>query len=274
MEQTRLGIPAILHEECCLGYLGLGGTVFPQMIGLASAWNPDLVQRITTEIRRQLLAIGARQGLGPVLDIGCDPRWGRVEETFGEDPLLVTRLGVAYIRGLQGEEPRLGVLATAKHFPAHSIPEGGMNCAPVRIGPRALWETFLMPYQAAVREAGVRSVMNAYHELDGEVVAASRRIMTDLLRVSLGFEGLVVSDYNAISMLLTYHHVAPDLSAAAALALRAGIDLELPSRICYGEPLRTAFEKGDVSRGRYRHLRRPGAAGQIRAWAFRKPIRG
>jgi len=247
MEQTHLGIPAILHEECCLGYLGLGGTIFPQMIGLASSWNPDLVRRITTEIRRQMLAIGARQGLGPVLDIGCDPRWGRVEETFGEDPLLVTRFGVAYIRGLQGEEKQNGILATAKHFAAHSIPAGGLNCAPVQLGPRALWETYLMPYQGAIREAGVRSAMNAYHELDGEVVAASRAIMTDLLRGSLGFDGLVVSDYNAISMLQSFHHVATDLGKAAALALRAGIDMELPSRTCYGEPLRAALENGDVS---------------------------
>jgi len=247
MEQTHLGIPAILHEECCLGYLGLGGTIFPQMIGLASSWNPDLVRRITTEIRRQMLAIGARQGLGPVLDIGCDPRWGRMEETFGEDPLLVTRFGVAYIRGLQGEEKQNGILATAKHFAAHSIPAGGLNCAPVQLGPRALWETYLMPYQGAIREAGVRSAMNAYHELDGEVVAASRAIMTDLLRGSLGFDGLVVSDYNAISMLQSFHHVATDLGKAAALALRAGIDMELPSRTCYGEPLRAALENGDVS---------------------------
>jgi beta-glucosidase len=247
MEQTRLGIPAILHEECCLGYLGLGGTIFPQMIGLASSWNPELVRRITTEIRRQMLAVGARQGLGPVLDIGCDPRWGRIEETFGEDPLLVTRFGVAYIRGLQGEEKQGGILATAKHFAAHSIPAGGLNSAPVQLGPRALWETFLMPYQAAIREAGVRSVMNAYHELDGEVVAASRAIMTDLLRGALGFNGVVVSDYGAISMLQSFHHIAPDLRTAAAQALRAGIDLELPSRACYGEPLRVALENGEVS---------------------------
>ncbi len=247
VEHTRLGIPAILHEECCLGYLGLGGTIFPQMIGLASSWNPDLVRRITGEIRRQMLAVGARQGLAPVLDIGCDPRWGRVEETFGEDPYLVTRFGVAYIRGLQGEDKQNGILATAKHFAAHSIPAGGLNCAPVQLGPRALWETFLMPYQAAIREAGVRSVMNAYHELDGEVVAASRAILTDLLRTTLGFDGVVVSDYSAILMLQNFHHVAPDLRMAAALALRAGIDVELPARNCYGDPLRAALEQGDVS---------------------------
>jgi beta-glucosidase len=247
VEHTRLGIPAILHEECCLGYVGLGGTIFPQMIGLASSWNPDLVRRITSEIRRQLMAVGARQGLGPVLDIGCDPRWGRVEETFGEDPFLVTRFGVAYIRGLQGEDKKTGVMATAKHFAAHSIPAGGLNCAPVQLGPRALWETFLMPFQAAIREAGVRSVMNAYHELDGEVVAASRAIMTDLLRTALGFQGVVVSDYSAIAMLHSYHHVASDPRGAAALALRAGIDVELPARDCYGDPLRAAVEAGEVT---------------------------
>jgi beta-glucosidase len=246
-EHTRLGIPAILHEECCSGYMGLGGSIFPQMIGMASTWNPDLLQQTTVEIRTQLLAVGARQGLAPVLDVALDPRWGRTEETFGEDPLLVARMGAAYIRGVQGDEMKHGLMATAKHFIGYSISSGGMNCAPIQAGPRFLRETFLMPFQAAVAEAGVRSVMNAYNELDGEVVAASGAIMTDLLRGELGFKGIVVSDYSAIAMIANYHHAAPDERAAAVKAFKAGIEMELPSRACYGEPLRAALDAGEIT---------------------------
>jgi beta-glucosidase len=246
-ERTRLGVPAILHEECCFGYMGLGGTIFPQMIGLAGSWNPDLVERVTREIRRQMLAVGARQGLAPGLDIGADPRWGRIEETFGEDPLLVSQFGAAYIRGVQGDDWKTGLMATGKHFIGHSLSDGGLNCAPVHLGPRTMREVILMPFQAAVSEAGIRSIMNAYVELDGEVVAASRRILTDLLRGELGFDGLVVSDYDAIPMLQTYHHVAAGERAAAVKAFQAGIDVELPTRNCYGEPLRAALDAGEVS---------------------------
>ena len=247
VNQTRLGIPAILHEECCAGYMGLGGTVFPQMIGVASTWNPTLAEVMTKEIRGQLLAVGARQALSPVLDITADPRWGRTEETFGEDPLLVTQFGIAYIRGLQGESMTTGILATGKHFIGHSLSLGGLNCAPVHLGPHALWDTYLMPFQAAIKEAGLRSVMNAYPELDGDIVAASRSILTDLLRGKLGFDGIVVSDYHAIPMIHTFHHVTPGKQTAAVKALMAGIDMELPTRDCYGEPLRAALEAGEVS---------------------------
>lgn len=247
VEQTRLGIPAILHEECCTGYVGLGGTTFPQIIGLASTWDPDLAEQMAKEIRIQMLAVGARQGLSPVLDIAIDPRWGRTEETFGEDPLLASQFGMAYIRGLQGEDMRQGVFATGKHFVGHSLSLGGLNCAPVQIGPRALWETYLMPFQAAIGQAGLKSIMNAYPEIDGEVVAASRGFLTDLLRDKLGFDGIVVSDYLAIPMINYFHRLAPDNSAAAVLALRAGIDIELPTLTCYGEPLRHALETGAIS---------------------------
>lgn len=247
VEQTRLGVPAILHEECCLGYMGLGGTAFPQMIGLASSWNLALVERVTTEIRKQMLAVGARQGLGPVLDIAGDPRWGRIEETFGEDPLLVTQFGMAYIRGLQGKDKKTGVMATGKHFVGHSLSDGGLNCAPARLGPHALWDSYLMPFQAAIREADMWSIMNAYPELDGEVVAASRAILTDLLRGQLGFDGLVVSDYAAIPMIFNYHHAVENERLAAVKALKAGIDMELPTRNCYGDPLRQALEAGEIT---------------------------
>jgi beta-glucosidase len=247
VERTRLGIPAIIHEECCSGAMILGGTMYPQMIGLASSFQPELAQEMTATIRKQLRAIGAHQGLAPVLDVARDPRWGRVEETFGEDPTLVGHFGIAYIRGLQGETLSDGIIATGKHFVGHSLSQGGLNCAPVQLGQRELWDVFLAPFQAAIRDAGLASMMNAYPEIDGEVVAASRRILTDILRESLGFEGLVVSDYEAVIMLHTFHKVAFDKTGAAGLALNAGIDVELPVTDCYFDPLKAALESGDIN---------------------------
>jgi beta-glucosidase len=153
-EKTRLGIPAINHEECCAGLMAHGGSVFPQMIGLASTFRPELAEEMTTSIRKQMRAIGAQQGLAPVLDVGRDPRWGRIEETFGEDPTLVSQFGVAYIKGLQGDDLREGVMATGKHFVGHSFSQGGLNCGPVHLGWRDLWDVYLAPFQAAIRDAG------------------------------------------------------------------------------------------------------------------------
>ena len=247
LEQTRLSIPAIVHEECCSGAMILGGTTFPQIIGLASAFQPELAEAMTAAIRKQLRAIGAHQGLAPVLDISRDPRWGRVEETFGEDPTLVANYGVAYIRGLQGESLRDGIMATGKHFVGHSLSQGGLNCAPVQAGMRDIYDICLAPFQAAIRDGKLASIMNAYPELDGEVVAASRRILTDILRGELGFEGIVVSDYEAVLMLHTFHNAAADKSTAARMALEAGIDVELPTVACYGEALKSALEAGDLN---------------------------
>ncbi len=247
IEETRLGIPAILHEESCSGAMLLGGTLYPQIIGLASTFQPELAEKMTRAIRQQLLAIGARQSLAPVLDVSRDPRWGRTEETFGEDPLLVSHFGMAYVRGLQGENLTDGVMATGKHFIGHSLSQGGLNCGPVHVGRHELYEIFLAPFQAAIRDAGLASIMNSYPEVDGEVVAASRRILTDLLRDKLGFEGLVVSDYEAISMIHNFHHIAEDQSTAGRLALEAGIDVELPTVACYGDPLRAALEAGELN---------------------------
>jgi len=247
VEKTRLGIPAIIHEECCSGAMMLGGTMYPQMLGLASTFQPELAEAMTTTIRKQLLAIGARQGLAPVLDVARDPRWGRVEETFGEDPTLVSHFGMAYIKGLQSENLTEGVMATGKHFIGHSLSQGGLNCAPVHVGMREIYDVYLAPFQAAIRDAKLASIMNAYPELDGDVVAASRRILTDLLRNELGFEGLVVSDYEAIVMLNTFHKVAPSISCAAGMALNAGIDVELPTTVCYGDALQEALDCGDIN---------------------------
>ena len=248
VKETRLGIPAIVHEESCSGYMGLGGTAFPQMIGVASTWMPELAERMTTEIGRQMRSVGAHQGLAPVLDIARDARWGRVEETFGEDPTLVSHFGMAYVRGMQGDDLKDGgVMATGKHFVGYSFSQGGQNCAPVHMGPHDLWDIYLMPFQAAIREAGLHTIMNAYPELDGEVVAASRRILTELLREKLGFTGLLVSDYESVDMIHSYHAMAADQKEAAILALRAGIEVELPVRRCYGEPLKAALEAGEIN---------------------------
>lgn len=246
-EHTRLGIPAIIHEECCAGLMSAGSTIYPQIIGLASTFNPHLANLMATQIRAQIRAVGSHQGLAPVLDVARDPRWGRIEETFGEDPTLVSQFGTAYIQGLQGEDLSNGVMATGKHFVGHSFSLGGMNCAPVHLGNRELWDTYLAPFQAAIRDGKLASIMNAYPQLDGEVVAASRRILTELLRDKLGFEGLVVSDYEAIIMIHNFHLAAESKQAAAVKALRAGIDVELPTVACYGDDLIKALQAGEVS---------------------------
>lgn len=247
IENTRLGIPAIIHEECCSGYMARSATVFPQAIGVASSWEPELVEAMGNVIRSQMRSVGAHHALAPVLDIARDARWGRVEETFGEDPYLIAELGVAYIKGLQGDDLANGVVATGKHFVGYGMSEGGLNWAPPHIGWREMREVYLFPFEAAVREANLYSMMNAYHELDGVPCGLSKELLTDILRGEWGFEGTVVSDYFAINMLKVYHHVASSKAEAAQVSLEAGLDVELPFTDCYGEPLREAIERGDIS---------------------------
>ena len=247
IESTRLGIPAIVHEESCAGYSARDATCFSQAIGLASTWEPELIEQMTLVIRQQMRAVGAHQTLAPVLDIARDPRWGRCEETFGEDPYLTARMGVAYVRGLQGSSLRDGVVATGKHFLGYGASEGGLNWAPAPLPRRELLERFMPPFAAAIREAGLASVMNAYHEIDGIPSGASRELLEDLLRGVLGFDGVLVSDYMTVQTLMTYHQIAENESEAARRALEAGIDVELPALACYGEPLRRALEAGEVS---------------------------
>jgi beta-glucosidase len=247
VEETRLGIPAIVHEEICSGLMARQATVFPQAIGLASTWEPDLAEALADSIRVQMRAVGAHQGLAPVLDVCRDPRWGRTEETFGEDPYLVSRFGVAFVRGLQGASLRDGVIATVKHFVGYGASDGGMNWAPARIPPRELREVYLHPFEAAVRTAGTRSLMNAYNEIDGVLCAADRELLTSILRDEWGFEGCVASDYFSIRQLADYHRLATDEATAAAMALNAGLDLELPATDCYGAPLLEALDAGLVS---------------------------
>jgi len=247
LEETRLGIPAIIHEECLSGFMAYGATTFPQAIGLASTWHPNLVERVAATIRVQMRTVGAHQGLSPVLDVARDPRWGRNEETFGEDPYLVASIGVAYIKGLQGNDLKSGVIATPKHFVAHGLSEGGRNQAPVHLGPRELREVYLFPFEAAIKKANAWSLMNAYHDIDGVPCAASRELLTGVLREEWNFRGFVVSDYSSIKMLQTFHRVAADKKDAAVQALEAGVDVELPAVECYGEPLLQAAEEGIIS---------------------------
>ena len=247
IEGTRLGIPAVVHEEICSGLMARGATIFPQAIGLASTWEPTLVEALAATVREQMRASGAHQGLGPVLDICRDPRWGRLEETFGEDPYLVTRMGLAFVRGLQGDDPRDGVVATAKHLVGYGASEGARNWAPAQIPARELREVYLHPFEAAVRVGRVRSVMNAYNELDGIPCAADRFLLTTLLRDEWGFDGCVVSDYFSVRQVAEYHRFAVDAQDAAAKTLDAGIDVELPSTDCYGEPLLGAARDGLVA---------------------------
>jgi beta-glucosidase len=246
VERTRLGIPAIVHEELCSGVMSRGSTIYPQAIGLASTWQPELAGALAGAARVQMRAMGAHQALSPVLDVCRDPRWGRTEETFGEDPHLVARMGVAFVRGLQGDDLASGVIATAKHFVGYGASEGGMNWAPAHIGARELREVYLHPFEAVVRTAGLRSIMPAYNELDGLPVTSDRGLLTTVLRDEWGFDGCVVSDYFAIRQLATYHHVAADGDDAAAMALGAGLDVELPGTDCFGDPLLRAVRSGRV----------------------------
>ncbi len=224
IENTHTGIPAVVHEECLTGFTTLGATVYPTALAWGATFSPDLVAEMATAIGRDLAAVGVHQGLSPVLDVVTDYRWGRVEETMGEDPYVVATLAAAYVSGLQSA----GVIATLKHFAGHATSRGGRNHAPVSMGERELRDLVLPPFEMAVREAGARSVMNSYTETDRVPAAADRWLLTDLLRGEWGFEGTVVSDYWAIAFLKSKHGVAATMAEAGRLALHAGLDVELP----------------------------------------------
>lgn len=245
-KETRLGIPAIIHEEACAGLNAIGATIFPQALGVASSFEPELAEEIGKVIRKQMRAMGAHQALAPVLDITRDPRWGRIEETYGEDPYVASQMGIHYVRGLQGKLEDGGVIATGKHFVGYGAPEGGMNWAPAHIGQRELREIYLLPFEAAVKEADLHSIMNGYHELDGVPCGASRELLTDILKKQWGFSGIVVSDYFAINQLYDYHNMAADKVEAAKMALYAGMDVELPNVDCFGKPLLDGIQSGQI----------------------------
>ena len=240
IENTRLGIPAMFHEEALHGLTAPGGTHFPVPIGLASTWDPVLVERLMSAAALEARARGTQHVLSPVVDLGRDPRWGRIEETYGEDPYLVTRMGVAAVRGYQGTTLPLAddkVFATLKHFAGHGSHEGGVNTAPALVPERLLRAELLVPFEAAVK-AGAYTVMPSYNEVDGVPSHASRWLLTDILRREWGFNGLVVSDYFGVEQLQTRHRVAVDGADAAGQALEAGVDLELPDPSGFPELVR------------------------------------
>jgi beta-glucosidase len=246
IEETRLGIPAVVHEESTAGFTARDATQFPQAIGLAATFEPELIEAMAGVIREQMVAVGARHTLAPVLDVTRDPRWGRTEETYGEDPYLTGRMGVAYVRGLQTDDLSRGVVCTGKHFLGYGASEGGMNHAPAHIGPRELREVYAAPFGAAIREAGLASIMNAYNEVDGLPCGGSAAILDELLRGELDFGGVVVADYFTTGLLMSYHRVAADKGEAAQVALEAGLDVELPQLDCYGDPLRERVQSGQL----------------------------
>src|SRR6266850_596489 len=236
LENTRLGIPAILHDEILHGHMAQGSTSFPQPIALASTWDPEFVGRVFTAGALETRARGSHQVLGPNLDVAREPRWGRTDETYGEDPYLVSRMAVAIVKALQGPGPMIEgdhIIATAKHFAAHGQPEGGTNIAPANYSERILREVFLPSFKAAVTEGGILSVMASYNEIDGVPSHANKWLLRKVLREEWGFKGNVVSDYYGITQLQELHHVAGDKAEAAKLAIEAGVDLELPDPDCY-----------------------------------------
>ncbi len=241
IENSRLGIPVIFHEECLHGHAAIGGASFPQPIALGGTFNPDLVEALFTMTAAEARLRGAHQALTPVVDVAREPRWGRVEETYGEDPYLVSRMGIAAVRGFQGDatfRDKRHVIATLKHFAAHGQPEGGANCAPANVSLRVLRETFLYPFHEALTQGGAISVMASYNEIDGVPSHANPWLLRDVLRKEWGFQGFVVSDYYAIYE-LSYrpeshgHFVARDKKHACALAVQAGVNIELPEPDCY-----------------------------------------
>ncbi|MBY3555500.1 glycosyl hydrolase [Modestobacter lapidis] len=263
---SRLGIPAIAHEECLTGFTAWQATVFPTPLAWGASFDAASVQAMAAGIGALMRSVGVHQGLSPVLDVAVDHRWGRTEETIGEDPYLVGVLGSAYTRGLESA----GVVATLKHFAGYSASGAGRNHAPVRMGPREFRDVVLPPFETALREGGARSVMNSYAAVDGVPPGADPALLTDLLRGELGFEGVVVADYFAVSFLQTHQGVAGSPGEAAALALSAGIDVELPTVRCYGEPLLERVRSGRipvglVDRALARVLRQKGELGLLDA---------
>ena len=251
MEETRLGIPTLFHEEGLHGFQGRYATSFPQAIALAATFDTDLVERVYEVTAREIRVRGVHHVLSPVVDVALDPRWGRIEETFGEDPYLVTRMGVAAVHGFQGREPSGAippnrVLATLKHMTGHGQPEAGMNIGPAQLPERVLREIFFPPFEAAVQEAGAASVMASYNEIDGVPSHANSWLLSDVLRGEWGFEGVVVADYFAISELERRHRIVDTLSDAGAVAIGSGVDMELPDGVAFLE-MKKKIEAGELS---------------------------
>lgn len=242
MAAGRFGIPALAHEECLAGFATWGATAYPVPLSWGASFDPELVRELGARIGADMRSVGVHQGLAPVLDVVRDARWGRVEETIGEDPHLVGTVATAYIQGVESA----GVIATLKHFVGYSASKGGRNLAPVSVGARELADVLLPPFELAIRESGVRSVMNSYTDIDGIPTAADAALLTGLLRDEWGFEGTVVADYFSIAFLKELHGYSEGWTDAARDALAAGIDVELPTVKTFGADLVRAVEAGDV----------------------------
>ena len=244
--ETRLKIPAIFHNEAMSGLVAPHFTTFPTSVGLAATWDPAAVEEMADVFRRQMRAVGLLNALAPVMDVARDPRWGRVSETYGEDPYLVSAMSVAYTRGMQGKDLTKGVLATGKHFIGYAATEGGQNMAATAVLPRELYDVYGRPFEAAMRLAGLGSVMASYAEFDGVPIHISRAVLTDLLRDRMGFTGTVVSDYVGVAWAHTRQHAAATPEEVGALALAAGLDVETPAVYGYGDVLAKAVHDGKV----------------------------
>jgi beta-xylosidase len=268
MKETRLGIPAMSHEECWVGLMIKGATLFPSALNYGSSWNPELIESVGQEIRKEAKQVGCHQGLAPVLDVSRDVRWGRTEETMGEDPYLTGVLATRYVKGLQGENRE--ILATLKHYVGHSFSEGGRNHAPVHLGFKELNDIFMLPFEMAVKQANAGSVMPAYHDIDNEPCHASRFLLTKVLRDQWGFDGLLVADYAGINLLHTHHGVAGDKAEAAAQAFNAGLDIELPGFECT-EHLHEAIGRSDISEDKINAIVARVLAEKFRLGLFENP---
>jgi len=248
IEHTRLGIPMLFAEECPHGHMAIGTTVFPTSIGQSSTWNPQLIEKMAAVIATEARAQGAHIGYGPVLDLAREPRWSRVEETYGEDPVLNSAMGVGMVKGFQGTDLKSNrnIISTLKHFTAYGVPEGGHNGGSVAIGTRELQQSYLPPFKAAVK-AGALSVMTAYNSIDGIPCSSNPILLKDILRTDWGFKGFVVSDLGSISGIRSNHHVAGTADEAASMAINAGLDADL-SGYGYGKALKKAVEEGKVTK--------------------------
>jgi beta-glucosidase len=246
VNDTRLGIPAMPHTEALSGPWIFGATNYPEPVGLAGTWNPELVQEMADAIRSELRAIGFRQVLSPVMDITRDPRWGRVGESYGEDPYLSSAMAVAYVKGIQGQGLSDGILASAKHFLGYGFPVAGLNMGTQQITSRELFEVYARPFDACIHLAGLYCVMNSYGNIDGIPINESYEILTELLRHTMGFEGFVVSDYHSIERSYENFHTADSIKQAGINSFNAGLDMELPKRIAYGDLMVKAIKEGSV----------------------------
>lgn len=246
MAQTEFRIPAIVHAEALSGPMVSECAVFPTSISLGAAFSPELVKDMGDRIRRQMVNLGIRQALSPVLDLVRDFRWGRTSEDYGSDPTLVSEMACAYVEGIQGEDLREGVAATAKHFIGYSMTEGGLNGTRTQTDWRDIRENFAKPFEAAIRKANLKSVMNSYSEYDGELICGSKRILTDLLRDDLGFDGIVVSDYTSIENIVEKCPIEENAVDAGVHCLKAGLDVELPNPYGYGAVLAEAVRSGKI----------------------------